>query len=457
MTLVLVFGVALWVSAVIVYWRSGSASLFHPATYYLFFHGLVFTVRPILNEYYRYILVYKVFKFAPSNADRITALLAADLGLVTFLAAVLMVGNRPLLLKPAPRAMTRSHRRFPGAFWAMIAICAGPGIYSLHSALSNRLSDTSQMTLDAATGVFVNTTSNGYLSDAGNMLIPIVVLVPWFYRFRLLTLVPFAVFTFARLLNGGGRWTFVMAAASLALAILYERRSKWLDLRTVVLGVGVLSLFTIVGDNRAYFAAMISGNVAPQSQIDKLAPLEDENYANQEFMEYLVYVIPQKSRSYDWFLDNLQVFTEPVPRVLWPGKPVGAPIQLYKLFDYGFPIGMTYSLPGEGWAQLGYIGVVIWCGLFGLVFGKFYNWFARSQQTEFQVAVYVLLLPLSIQFFRDGTLLTLVKFPLFYMVPLALWWLFAWFGGRRVRRPRGTPSSRTTARTIHARTSPNST
>ena len=434
MTIVLVFGLLLWAGAVLVYARSPVASLFHPVTYYLFFYGFVFVLRPLMNAWYGYAFIYRVFQFTPSDADRVTALLAADLGLVAFVGVAMATGTRRLVLKPATPT-TRTHRRYAGSFWLMIALCAGPGLYSLYYGLSRQLTGAATMALDASTGVFTNTTTNGYLTDAGNMLIPIVVLVPWFYRFRPVSLLPFLAYTGARLLNGGGRWTFVMAAASLALAFLYERRSRWIDAQTAILGAVVLGLFTAVGANREVFASAIGGEAAsaPWSD-DRLAPLEDEHYANQEFLEYLVYAIPRRTGTHGWFLDNLQVLTEPVPRALWPGKPIGPPIQLYKLFDYGFPIGMTFSLPGEGWAQAGFIGVAIWCGLFGWLFGRAYQWFAGCAQTEFQMACYVLLLPLSIQFFRDGQVLTLLRFPFFYLIPIGVWWLAADASGRNPKR-----------------------
>jgi oligosaccharide repeat unit polymerase len=434
MIFVLVLGTLLWLAMIAFYARSGVASTFHPATYYLFFQGFVFMVRPWLNWYYSYSYVYEAYRFRPWESDRVTALLAADLGFITFMFFVLRAGAAPLVIKPVPEQRSVLHRRYRRSMLIAILLCAPLGLYSLYKGLHTGLEGSSTMLMDKSSGILVNTSGNGYMADANNMLIPIVVLIPWLYRFRLWSLLPFLAFSFTRMINGGGRWTFVMAAASLALAYLYERRARWFNLQALGLGITIIFLFNALGHNRAAIKSLVMGERNATLTTDSgLYPLEDMNYANQEFLEYLVKVIPDQTRTYDYFLDNLQVFTEPVPRVLWPGKPIGAPIQLYSLWDYGTPIGMTYSLPGEGWAQWGYLGVIIWCGLFGWVFGRFYNWFARSAQTEFQVATYILLLPLSIQFFRDGTLLTMMKFPLFYIIPLLIWWMIAWYNGRRVR------------------------
>ena len=163
------------------------------------------------------------------------------------------------------------------------------------------------------------------------------------------------------------------------------------------------------------------------------------DFANLEYLEYVVTVVPDETKTYDYFLTNLELFTAPIPRQLWPGKPIGPPIVLYNLFDYGFPIGMTWSVVGEGWQDLGIVGVVIWCMLGGAAWGYFYRWFARSEQTRIQVAIYAITLPLSVAWYRDGILLTIVKFPFYFLVPIILWALMCKFwpieGRKKVARP----------------------
>lgn len=441
MILALIFGTLLWVALLLAYGRTGVASAFHPGSYYLFFHGLVFVVRPWLGWFWHYRFIYRAFEFSPSPAERIQALLVADLGLVAFMVALLWSGRTQLLLKPAPAKRTDLHRRYRGSFLLAASLCAPIGLWSLVRGVSDRLTDASGMVMDPDNGIFVNTGGNGYLADAHAMLIPVVVLCAWLFRFRLLSLVPFLLYAAARMVMGGGRWAFLMAAASLALFALYEGRARWMRSGALVLSVVVLLPFTMLGQDRTAFQALlpVSPVAAAPVAAEALHPLEDENYANQEFLEYLVRAVPARTGTYDWFLDNLQLFTEPVPRVLWPGKPIGPPIQLFHLFDYGRPVGMTLSLPGEGWIQAGWAGVALWCGLFGWACGCAYRWFARSVQTEFQVATFLLLLPLSVQLFRDGTLITALRFPLFYLVPLALWWLIARGNGRLIVERRSRP------------------
>jgi len=151
-------------------------------------------------------------------------------------------------------------------------------------------------------------------------------------------------------------------------------------------------------------------------------PLETMDLANLEFFEFLVWAIPQRTGTYDYFIHQLQVFTEPIPRALWAGKPVGPPIRMFNLYRYGVPLGATTSVPGAGWHGFGYVGVVIWSAFFALIYAVPYRMFARSSAGPLATAAYMVLVATSIVAYRDGGPMTILKALQFYFVPvLALW------------------------------------
>jgi oligosaccharide repeat unit polymerase len=412
----------LWLGVTFYYVKHPAASVFHPVTFYLFFHGFIFTLRPFLVHYREYDGIYRAYQFAPSMDDRIAVLVAVMVGLVCFVLPCLKAGaSPPRFAQDRFNEAERKEMIRPYLFAAAIIVPLG-----LISALANwdtRSNDSTTMILDAATGHTINTTSNGYFDNLQLMLAPITVMCVWLYRFRWWSFLPLLSFVVLRA-GTGGRWPFVMACGAVALLYLYEKRRKWPDLRSALIGAIGLTLFSYVGADRGasirkLFVEDNSFTGAFGVEQD-LRLFEGMDFANLEYFEYLVYVVPQRSGTYGYFLDNLQIFTQPIPRVFWPGKPIGPPIQLFSMFDYGYPIGMTYSLPGEGWVQLGYLGVAIWCGLFGWLFGKAYNRFQTSLHGNPAVLAYLLFLPLSLTFFRDGFLLTLIQTVAFFLVPVWL-------------------------------------
>lgn len=410
----------LWLALMVYYVRQQCASAYHPATYYLFFHGLVFVVRPFLAWYRDYNLIYTAYQFTPSLDDKITVLIAAMLGLISFMLAAMRSGNAPpRFVKDLCTESERSNLIKP---FLIVAVVLVPfGLISALQNWSDRAADTTTMIFDASTGNTVNTTGNGYFDNLQLLLAPLSVLFVWLFRFRWWSFVPLVAFVVLRS-GTGGRWPFVMACATSALLFLYERRRRWPDMRSVIIGIATLALFQAVGEDRgsAVRKLFIEDRARISYSVSDLRYLEGMDFANLEFFEYLVYVVPQRSGTYGFFLDNLQILTQPVPRAIWPKKPVGPPIKLFSLFDYGYPIGMTNSLPGEGWVQLGYVGVVVWCGLFGWLFGWAYNRFERSTHGNPAVLYYLLFLPLSLTFFRDGLLLTLTQTALFVLLPVWL-------------------------------------
>jgi hypothetical protein len=282
--------------------------------------------------------------------------------------------------------------------------------------------------MDRNTGVAINSNSIGYLLDLQTMAVSLTAILAWLLRFRLLSMVPLALFVMFRA-GQGVRGPFVIALVAVGLFYLYDRRLKIPRLRVLLGAVLVVAAFNMVGADRGATLRQTIGlqqkDSVVQAQKDREFFLYGMDFANMEFFEYLVYAIPQRSGTYDYFLDNLQVLTEPIPRLWWHEKPVGEPLRRIDLFRYGYPIGMTRSLPGEGWYALGWLGVVIWCGLWGACLGRIYRSFVLKPQTPIRVAFYLVFLPSLIVTFRDGTVLTLARTTGAYFTPIVIWYLFA--------------------------------
>lgn len=415
----------LWAAMVFVFVRKPAASVFHPFAFYLTFHFLLFVIRPPLVYYRGYNLIYKAYLFTPSLSEKTDALLVTMIGLVAFGIANLYVARTPIAFTRTPGDEALRNRLIV-PFALMALVLAPVAIYSMLTSWAADISGMGQMVMDHQTGISINTQSNGYFYESRLMLGPIAVIFAWLMRFRWYSFLPLAAFV----ILGGGTGTrgpFILAAVALGLIWLYERRRKWPDVRMVLAFIVLAGVFTAVGNDRGHAirGLFVESQVDAWNSGDDPRFLEGMDTGNLEYVEYLTHTIPARTGTYGYFLDNLQVFTEPVPRVLWPGKPVGEPIKLFNLMDYGYPIGMTRSLPGEGWYSLGFAGVALWCALFGALWGWVYEAFARNRAQGLRLISYLVILPLSILFFRDGVLVTMLRFLLFLAFPLVTLYLIA--------------------------------
>ena len=410
----------LFIALAFAYSRHQAASLAHPATFYLVFHGFLFVFRPIVARIYDFDFVYRLYDFRPSISDKITVLLGANLALVVFLGASLAIAAREVPREPSGSA-EEARRKL---FWPVMittGLLTPLGLASQIAYWGQRATEFETMTRDAGTGNLVNTENIGWFTDAALIIAPLAVLVLWVARFRWWGWLYFAGFAFLQA-GSGTRHALVFAVAAIAVAWVLETGRKWFDWRLAALGLATVVAFNqIVLDRGGAVRELVAENgYAAPVEPAELDPLEHMDFANLEYFEYIVYAVPQRTGSYDYFAHYLQIFTEPIPRHIWEDKPVGSPVQFFSLWDYGRPTGITASLPGAGWMSLGYPGIVIQTLVFAAIFGLFYRWLLLTRNTPVARLTYAMVIATAILGFRDGTLLTLLRNAPFYFGPLLI-------------------------------------
>ena len=415
----------LFAAIALLYLRHRAASLYHPVSFYLAFHGFVFVLRPIVARWYDFDFVYRLYEFQPSMADKITVILGANLAMVVFVAVSLYIANRPAPVIARDRA--ENARRI--LFWPVVLTAGLLTPLALYSQIANwerRINNFENMVRDAATGNAINLQGNGWFTDSALMMAPLAVLLVWVSRYRWWGWAYFALFAFLQA-GTGTRQALIFTVAAIGITFLLERGRRWFDWRYVLLALAAGVAFNqIVVDRGGAVRALVAEDTGT-AFIDNqdLDPLEHMDFANMEYFEYLVYAVPGRTGTYDYFAHMLQIATEPIPRALWPGKPAGSPVQMFSLWDYGQPIGMTASMPGMGWMSLGYVGIAIQALIFAGIFGLAYNALLIARSGAIARIAYGLAIGISLIGFRDGTVLTLIRLVPFYFGPLLLALLFA--------------------------------
>ena len=418
--LLLLASLVLFAGVSFAYLRHPAASLAHPASFYLAFHGFLFVFRPLVAQYYEFDFVYRLYQFQPSMDDKITVILGANLAMIVFVAASLAIArNEP----PAPDKPAMEIARFR-MFWPILIAGGLLTPITLASQLRNwslRFNDFDTMVRDAATGSMVNVDGNGWFTDAALMMAPIAVMLVWLARFRWWGWIYFAGFAFLQA-GTGTRHAIIFAVIAIAVLWLMEWGSRWFDWRAVALALAAAVAFNqIVVDRGGAVRQVIFDDMGEDYvETTELDPLEHMDFANLEYYEYLVFVVPQRSGTYDYFAHTLQIFTEPIPRRFWPDKPVGSPVQFFSLWDYGRPTGMSFSLPGVGWISLGYPGIILQTLLFAAIFAGLYRYLLFARGSPVARLAYAMVIATAILGFRDGTLLTLLRNAPFYFGPLLL-------------------------------------
>lgn len=415
----LLFSSVLFVAVCAVYARQTSCSWHNPLSLFLIVHGLLFVIRPWVSWLYGYEVIYDAFHFYPTAWTKNLSLVVANVGLLAFSIPAIWVARTPLTFE-----QREGHRRaeYLPSFIILLSVLVPLFGYSVWINWQYRMFDKAFNDVDVATGTITSNVYSGYLMGMIGASVFLLPLIAWMFKFRPAAIVATgALFLF--LIAGGTRAPAICALFSIIGFYLYDTKRKWLNWRIVAAAVATFVLFNTVGADRgASLRRYFTGEYQEQTyEASKTAPLEGMDFGNLEFLEYLVQTVPYKTGTFEYFVDQLQIFTEPVPRSLWKDKPIGQPIRFFNLMDYGSPIGMTRSLPGEGWTQLGIVGVILWCALWGFCLARFYEWFARGPKDPFRMTIYYGILSLMVVCYRDGQILSIMRYGLFIAGPLLLW------------------------------------
>jgi oligosaccharide repeat unit polymerase len=130
----------------------------------------------------------------------------------------------------------------------------------------------------------------------------------------------------------------------------------------------------------------------------------------------------------------LEELTRPFPRSFWSGKPVAADTQLMSAiwpdYDRAF-VGFSFSLFGEPFLNLGFVGVLTFGLAFGALYKTLYAWFLRDRLNPAVVTIFALSWPFVFVYARGGVGADYHR-QLIYIVPVLLAILLA---GIRRRAP----------------------
>lgn len=425
---------AVFLAVVIAFQCSRSASLFHPLSFYLLFHFIVFVLRPFMIQYLHFDGRWIYMGFKPTPEQFNFTLFVTTIAMLIFTAVCWPLAKTELNFSKANfKDFTPAQTR--AVLWSWILL----GPWALYSAYysSNMFNydseglmadpDSVKLTMDMTTGIVTFVNSTGYLTDAQTMLGPLSIMLMWRFRFTLWSWAPLVGFIFYRAFLGSGRWPMITMTLTLILLQILRNRKKWFQIRYVAILLPVFLLFQSVGFDRNLIRDTITGvqTSRPQFRDDRtwLQKQDNPDFANFEFLAFILWAVPDRSHTYTYFTQYLQLLTEPIPRILWPEKPIGAPIKLINLNDYGNFIGLTNSIVGDGWVSGGWIALILTMSIVGGVLGIYHRHFWQKVDNPSSVMLYCTFLPLTIQWFRDGGI-TIAKFILFTLLPILVWQFF---------------------------------
>jgi oligosaccharide repeat unit polymerase len=139
-----------------------------------------------------------------------------------------------------------------------------------------------------------------------------------------------------------------------------------------------------------------------EESYDRLQESDDVNFIDGFMMLYQVY--PQLL-DYNYGMDHLNILFRPIPRSLWPDKPLAGWVLNYQE-KYGIEqvkVGFSPTLYGVFYAEGGVIGIII----LSVIWAVFLAWLYRSFrvfQSDLSYMLIGIVLTAMIPIFRSGDL-----------------------------------------------------
>ncbi len=80
-------------------------------------------------------------------------------------------------------------------------------------------------------------------------------------------------------------------------------------------------------------------------------------------------------------MEHLEILLRPIPRSLWPEKPVGGYMNQLGLItaDTGFTLGISPTLFGSFYAEAGLMGIAVFSSVYGAILAAIVRYTARLQ------------------------------------------------------------------------------
>jgi len=173
-------------------------------------------------------------------------------------------------------------------------------------------------------------------------------------------------------------------------------------------GFAVIVFFSYAGNTRHSNLEKYDFFTQIDLAIERLTVTEDLNMLDGFMMVMQVY---PEHLDYHYGGEHLEILLRPIPRVLWPDKPVGGYANKLGLNDNmkGATVGISQSLYGSFYGEGGVLGIILFSIFYGWLFNYFFR-FSKRYGSEVRFLLKGLIIASSIPLLRGGDLPGIIAF-----------------------------------------------
>ncbi|MBE9125722.1 MULTISPECIES: hypothetical protein [unclassified Coleofasciculus] len=175
--------------------------------------------------------------------------------------------------------------------------------------------------------------------------------------------------------SSSGRFQFLgwIVASGIIISSSYRPKVRLAVLSSIAI-VGI-SIFALAGAMRN---PQLTSDILNQAAWERAFSAEDANMLDGFVLIQEVY--PQRL-DFRWGMEHLEILLRPIPRALWPDKPVGGYMNQLGLItaNTGFTLGISPTLFGSFFAEAGIIGVFLCSSVYGVILATIVRYTTKLQ------------------------------------------------------------------------------
>lgn len=431
--LLLEFGI--WIACLLHCQARRQLSVIQPVTILLGYHFLFHLMKPALWYFFDHNHAFEYMKFYPNDEEASNSILISIVGLLTSYLSYTFFFRYSTASIRGRLAHAINGARIPSTARILILLALAVSFVAFVQRIRGYLGSDEgfQLVQDARTGNFGFSQGSGWWFELSSAYVFCALYLWMASGFSRGWTIATCVLGSFWLTLGSSRFVFVYAV--ITGSILFVLRSGFNVRKFLLLlpfAVTLIVAFVVLGQNRAAIREIVfdtRSTTRPTDDWKRVSPLDTLDMSTFEVQTAAISIVPKLTESYTYFTEHVRLLTEPIPRALWPSKPFGDPIKTIEINRFANMVTLSTGWYGQGWLSFGLLGVVVTCLIYVLLSSFILRILLLNIGPNTAFA-YTVLIPLHLQWMRDGVLVSVTKFTLFLTLPA----IISAFIGRRSSR-----------------------
>ncbi|MGB3617744.1 MAG: hypothetical protein WBA12_06465, partial [Catalinimonas sp.] len=217
--------------------------------------------------------------------------------------------------------------------------------------------------------------------------------------------------------SASGRFKFLSWAVALGLIITRDMHPFKKAQIYAIGGVIILSVFALAGVSRYQKLDTLTTEEKAELALGRFENAEDGNMLDGFMMALQVY---PDLLDYHYGTEHLEILVRPIPRRLWPSKPVGGYVNKLGLNDNmgGGTVGISQTIYGSFYGEGGVGGIIVLSIMYGWLFASLMH-YGERYNSDARWLVKGLVFASAIPLLRGGDLPGIYAF-----IGMAFWPVF---------------------------------